>query len=730
MGKIADRIYAADPWRIIDTNWTPDRNEVGESIFSLANEYMGFRDYAEEGANAPSLIGSYFGGVYEWNDEGPATYRGIVRRPHHMVCAADFLRVRISIGEDEVHLTEKAEDFHRELDLRSGLLTRQYTHVLPDGTRLRLGFARILGMDDYQCAAQRITLTADRDCEARIEVSIDGGIIHQATGKCQWTKVDALTSGHRAGVRYKTETTNQTVEYLMEVRADASMKPVMSDRLTGFAFELPLEAGVPVEVERLILNTVQPEGALNPAKLEDVLTFDAIVKKNVEHWRGYWQQSDVEIEGDILNQQGIRYCLFQLHQTYRGLDGHHNIGAKGLTGEAYAGQAFWDSETYCLPYYLYNDRQAAKALLMYRYNTLPQARERAKQLDCKGACYPIATINGSESCDLWQHASLQMQPSTAVAFAIDKYAAVTGDEAFLFHEGIEMLTEISRYVVSRGGWNQDHTGFGFWGVMGPDEFHMMVNNDYYTNFMGRKTLEITLSVLERMEDRDRWATPQERDDWREISKSMIAHKTDTGVFEQHDGFFTMPHTDIHAIPVSEFPLYEHWSYDRIYRTDMIKQPAVLMAMFLYPEDFSDDQVAVNYDYYEPRCIHESSLSPSVHAVLAQRLGRDETAAEFFSFSTRLDLDNYNRNTREGLHTTSIAAAWVTIVYGFGGLTNEGDLICLAPHLPMGWKRYTFRFLAGDGVVQAEVTEDGCKLSMVSGTSARVKLFGQCQEVRA
>ena len=200
------------------------------------------------------------------------------------------------------------------------------------------------------------------------------------------------------------------------------------------------------------------------------------------------------------------------------------------------------------------------------------------------------------------------------------------------------------------------------------------------------------------------------------------------MIEQHDGYFTLPHIDIHAIPISDFPLYEHWSYDRIYRTDMIKQPDVLMAFFLHPEDFTEKELQANYDYYEPRCIHESSLSPSIHAILAQRLDRDQAAADFFSFATRMDLDNYNRNTAEGLHLTSIAAAWVTIVYGFGGLKTEGSTVSIAPKLPSGWRGYSFRFLAGDGVVKAQVDGEGCHLSMVEGTKARIQLNGQWKEI--
>lgn len=733
MGKIAERIYGCEPWRITEDAWQPERNRVGESIFSLSNEHMGVRGYAEEGADADCLLGSYFGGVYEWGDEAHGGYKGVVRRTHFMVCAADFLRVRLFQGARRIRLDGSARGYFRSLDLRCGLLERRYDTPLPDGSgTLSLRFRRVLGMDDPRFAAQEIALCADVDTTLRVELAIDGSVKHQMTGRCLWRQTDAAADADRFGLRLETATTAQTVEYLCGVSCDgqAERSALLGDRLVGIALTIALKAGQTCTVSRRICNTVSPDGALDLGKLDDVPPLDALLERSRAHWDAFWSRCDVAIEGDALNQQGIRFCLFQLHQTYRGLDGRHNIGAKGLTGEAYNGHAFWDSETYCLPFYLLSDRRAAKSLLMYRYNTLEQAKKRAKELDCEGACYPIATMNGHEACNLWQHASLQMQPSTAVAYAIMQYALFTGDDAFLFHEGIEMLVEISRYVVSRGGWNADHTGFGFWGVMGPDEFHMMVNNNFYTNYMGARTLLDTLDVLSRMENPDALTTPKERAQWREIAGHMIVSRREDGVIEQHDGYFTLPYLDIHSIPVSDFPLYEHWSYDRIYRTSMIKQPDVLMAMFLHPEDFTRETLRANYDYYEPRCIHESSLSPSVHAILAQRLGRGETAADFFSFATRMDLDNYNRNTGDGLHTTSIAAAWVTIVYGFGGLTTRGQTVCLAPHLPKGWRRYSFRFSAGESVVCARVDQSGCSLSLVSGPKTRVKVNGEWVEVTA
>lgn len=729
MAKGPDRYLTCEPWRIVERGFDPARSLCSESVFSLANELMGVRGYPEEGTTAQSLVGSYFGGVYELGKEGePGGYRGVVKQTHFMVCAADFFRIRLFEGENALVLDASARGFERTLDLRTGLLSRSYSRPLAGGGMLQVHIERLLGMDDVHAACQCVTLCADTDAAVALELGIDGGVKHRMTGQCHWTVEEQVAQGRRAAIRLRTETTDQHVSYAFEVETAAACAPVKWPQGAAMRVKLSLEAGKPVTVERRIRNAVDTEEPLGAFMAADMPGFEALLAHNRAHYDAFWALSDVEIDGDELNQQGIRYCVFQLHGTYRGLDPRHNIGAKGLTGEAYNGHAFWDSETYCLPYYLLNDRAAAKNLLLFRYHTLPQAMERAGELDCEGACYPIATLSGREACTLWQHASLQMQPSTAVAYAIMEYAQVTGDTDFLYREGIEMLVAICRYIVSRGGWNADHTGFGFYGVMGPDEFHMMVHHNFYTNFMGKKTLEATLGVLAQMENADAYVPAGERAAWKMIAEKMILLRGDGGLIEQHEGYFGLPHVNVRDIPVTDFPLYDHWSYDRIYRTDMIKQPDVLMAMFLYPEDFTAEEKRINYDFYEPRCIHESSLSPSIHAILAQELGMDDQAFDFFGFATRMDLDNYNRNTCEGLHLTSIAAAWVTIVYGFGGLRIANGRISLAPHLPKAWRRYAFRFRVEDSVVLAQVSEDGCELSLLSGGPVGVTLYGKAAVV--
>ena len=245
---------------------------------------------------------------------------------------------------------------------------------------------------------------------------------------------------------------------------------------------------------------------------------------------------------------------------------------------------------------------------------MEEAKKRAADLDCEGAFYPIATISGKECCNLWQHASLQLQASTAVAYGIWLYEKLTGDEEFLEQAGLEMLLEISRMLASRGDFNSDHTRYGYYCVMGPDESQMMVNHNCYTNYMGKFTLEYTLKVLEQMkkDSPEKLQTvlqkvqfqPEERELFQEIIDCMYIPKDETtGIYEQHQGYFDLPHVEVSEIPMEDFPLYSHWSYDRIYRNDMIKQPDVLMFMLLFNSQFSLDELRANYEYYEPRCIH-------------------------------------------------------------------------------------------------------------------------------
>lgn len=724
MGKIADRYFEVRPWSVRENGFDPEYAQVAESIFSLGNEYMGVRGYFEEGYSGNGLEGSYIGGVYERRMLPKSGYRGMLPHTEFMVNSVDWLYMSIRVNGELLDLAKSDfSDFQRELDLRAGVLTRSFVWRVDADTRVEVAFERFLSMPAPQLGGQRVSFRVIEG-EAAVDVvaGLDFSRPHFTAGQNFWNCL-GKSGGKACAIEGETISTHQKVRALAAFSgmACAGEAEVGNGKIAAGRFAATLKTNEETALTRVVrVERVRLEAESACADAPPEEDYDRLKAESALWWARQWTVSDIEIEGDDENQQGIRYCVFQLHQTLHTAEHSAVIGAKGLTGEAYNGNTFWDTEVYCLPFYLFNNTSAARGLLMFRYETLPQAKERARALDCRGAFYPIATISGTECCDLWQHASLQMQASTGVMYALKSYARLTGDKEFLFGMGAEMLVEICRMLASRGDWSPKGE-YGFYGVMGPDEFQMMVHHNAYTNYMAKKCFLYTLEVLDdtRQSAPEKFAAfaekvglaDEESARWRKMAEAMrIPHDPKTLVIEQHDGFFDLPHLDISAIPVSEFPLYSHWSYERIYRNDMLKQPDVLMFMLLFSGDFSSEQLAANFDYYEPRCIHESSLSPSVHSILAAQLGYNVQAYQLFRFAARLDLDNYNRNTHEGLHITSIAGSWMNIVYGFGGLRSDGGILKLAPSIPAGWAAFSFRLKHLGRTLSVRVTQREVTLS--------------------
>ena len=742
MGKVADRYFDIHPWQVVEKGFNPDYGEVAESVFSLGNEYTGIRGYFDEGYSGKSLQGCYLNGLYESRDVPPSAYRGMLTISDFMVNTVDWVYTRICCNGVELDLAKcEFSDFVRSIDFRTGVLTRSFRWRVDAETELKLTFERFTSMEEEQFCGQKLAVQVLTGKAAiRIRAGLDFTRPHVNQGKSMFTMDSKAADGSRCEIQATTGKSRQTLYAAAVFRGRIGTAWETGEAIAANLYEMELQQGEEVSLERIVTlicarneeerATFVPRCAAAKAHLE-TCDYETMKTETAAWWAHQWDVSDIEIDGDEENQQGIRFCIFQLHQTLHTAKYGAVFGAKGLTGEAYNGNTFWDSEVYCLPFYLFNNPEAAKSILQYRYDTLPQAKERAEALDCKGAFYPIATISGRECCDLWQHASLQLQASTGVAYGLWNYVHQTGDKEFLYHQGAEILVELSRMLASRGDFDPVTGKYGYYCVMGPDEFQMMVHNNAYTNFMGQKTLRFTLETLNAMEKEvpERYAelkvSPAEIADWANKAEKMyIPYDEKTKIFEQHQGFFHLPHLDINTIPVEEFPLYSHWSYERIYRNDMLKQPDVLMFMMLYGSEFTKEQLEANFDYYEPRCIHESSLSPSIHSILACRLGRLELAERFFGFATRMDLDDYNRNTREGLHTTSIAGAWMNIVYGFGGLNSDGELPELAPCIPKGWKKYSFTLRIGKAVLTVQVEHGRTTLQCKNGETVTLRLYGR------
>lgn len=752
MQKKGDRYLEVDPWRIVEKGFHDKQARVSESLFCLSNENIGFRGSFEETYSGDSLEGAYFNGLFEEHIQDKAGYRGISNRLCFMVNCPHALKLRLCIGDQELDLAQVAfEDFQRELDFQTGLLTRSFVWKLRDGRATRVTFRRTVDMVARERVHQQVQVTPlNWSGSVALDFLVVDEPIHQNQKKTYWK---TAASGGEGNARWLVSRTTQTnmplfTGHAVFLEAGTVATSTPGKKSWDLSYAVSVEEGKTASLHRTWIGdstrapadddaAVEARGVTLLASLE--AGFAAAAQRTSDYWAEVWKSVDIAIEGDLVNQQGIRFSMFQLLQTYSGAVPGTNIGAKGLTGEAYNGNAFWDTETYCLPFYLFTNPQAARGLIEYRYATLPQALERAKALDCSGACFPIATIDGTESCTLWQHASLQFQPTTAVVFAIQHYTRVTGDSTLLEEKGLELLLQASRFLASRVQYSENLKAYGYYGVMGPDEFQMMVNHNAYTNYMGKRSLEYALESLASLEKskpaisaallKRLGVSNAELARWRDVADKMfIPYSEETKLFEQHVGYFDLPHVDIDAIPETDFPLYHSWSYDRIYRNDMIKQPDVLMFMLLYNGSFSAEQKRANYEFYEPRTIHESSLSPSVHSILAIELGRYDEAYNFFKFATRIDLDNYNRNTNEGLHTTALAAAWMNIVYGYGGLRSDGGQLLMNPVLPKEWQSLEFGVRVHNSVVRVKLTPEGTSIKAVSGPAVKLKVWGADYEI--
>lgn len=735
MAKEAIKYYGVDPWKITETGFNPERGRVSESIFSLGNEYMGTRGYFDEVYSGDSLKGSYFNGVWE---EKPITYfehfKGLSERCCFMINANNWIYTRIFANGEELDLAKcKVEDFYRELDMKRGIVTRTFKW-----NGLKFTFERFISMTAREIAAQKIEIESlGFEGEIKITAGSDFTPFHEEENRNFWHEVykaDAViaacteSSGQRVYSEFKANMTPD--RYFTEEKKSCAEYSFKLSKNESRVFER-LSVNI-TEKDKSVSDNAFLKKSADKANMLFAKDYDGYKADHEKFWENVWNKLDIVIDGDEENQQGVRFCIFSLHQTYHGEDGSLNIGAKGLTGEKYSGWTFWDTETYCLPFYMFNNPQAAKNLIMYRYNTLKQAQDRAVEQDTKGACFPMVTIDGTESCGVWQHGNLEIHVTAAVAYAVWHYVTNLKDKEFLYKYGVKLLVEVSRYFASRGGFSPVTGEYGLYGVMGPDEFHMMVNNNTYTNYMVKKMFDYTLDVIDEMKKVCPENIPAledgELEDWKmKADKMRINYNDDTKLFEQHDGYFDLPHIDVNSISPDRVPIYKYWAYDSIFRVNMLKQPDVVLMLFFFSKDFTLEQKEANYDFYEARCFHESSLSPSIHSIIAAEIGKADQAYEYAKYASRLDLDDYNRNTHQGLHVTSAAAAWMNIVYGFGGMRTDDDMLFFKPTLPEKWKGYQFKILYREKVLTVDIRNSRAKF-VLDGGAEPINICGKVYNV--
>jgi maltose phosphorylase len=465
--------------------------------------------------------------------------------------------------------------------------------------------------------------------------------------------------------------------------------------------------------------------------------YKVLLKEHENAWKKNWDESDIIIKGDVAAQQGIRFNIFQLNQTYTGKDSRLNIGPKGFTGEKYGGSTYWDTEAYLLPFYLSTaEEKVAEQLLVYRYNQLQKAIENGIKLGFKdgAALFPMVTMNGEECHNEWEITFEEIHRNGAIAFAIYEFVRYTGKKDYLARYGLEVLIAISRFWEQRVNFSEAKQKFVMLGVTGPNEYENNVNNNWYTLKMAEWTMYYTLESLSYVKekhykeysaiiDRTRFNESEEPVRWKRILENLyFPFDSQRNVFLQQDGFLDKDLRPASSIPEKERPIHQHWSWDRILRSCFIKQADVLQGMYFLEDQFDRETIKRHFDFYEPMTVHESSLSSCVHSILASKIGDHEKAYKFYLNAARLDLDDYNNDTEDGLHITSMGGTWMTIVKGFGGMQIKNNRLNFSPFLPKQWESYSFKIEYRGSLLNIVVTNEMVTIENESEMSVELTLY--------
>jgi len=454
-------------------------------------------------------------------------------------------------------------------------------------------------------------------------------------------------------------------------------------------------------------------------------TWDGLLREQRAYLDDFWARADVEVDGDAEIQQAVRYALFQVLQAGARAEGR-TIPAKGLTGSGYDGHAFWDTETFVLPVLTYTTPDAAADALRWRHGTLPSARERAAQLGLRGAAFPWRTITGPECSGYWPAGTAAFHVSADIADAVLRYLAATGDVEFARTIGVELLAETARLWRSLG--HHDAQGaFRIDGVTGPDEYSAIADNNIYTNLMAQQNLRAAAEAVARYPDRarDLGVDAEEAAAWRDAAAAMfIPYDTALGVHAQAEGFTMHQIWDFGATAPDQYPLLLHFPYFDLYRKQVIKQADLVLAMQLRGDAFTDDEKVRNFAYYERLTVRDSSLSANSQAVIAAETGHRSLAYDYLAETALIDLDDFNHNTRDGLHLAALAGTWIALVNGFGGMRTQNGALSFAPRLPTGLTRLAFTITFCDRLLHLDTTATTVTYKLVAGDALEISHYGR------
>jgi alpha,alpha-trehalose phosphorylase len=766
--------FPVEPWCVRETELQMDLLPHVESLFALSNGHIGWRANLDEGEPF-GLPGSYINGFHELR---PLPYAeagyGYPESGQTVINVTNGKLIRLLVDDEPFDLRYGTLRSHeRLLDFRAGVLERRVEWESPTGRSVRVTSTRLVSLTQRAVAAicyevepvdGPVRLVVQSELVANEELPGMGGDPRTAAVLAsplasEWyghadAHVGMIHSTKRSGLRLAAAM-DHAIEWQGAEHHDRDGHGHgRASARDGAAPDLMIDSECFEDVGRVTVATVlQPGQKLRlikfvaygwsatrslPAMRDQVEA--ALVAARQTGWAGllaeqrasldeFWQNADVEVDGDPEIQQAVRFALFHIHQAGARAE-VRAIPAKGLTGTGYDGHAFWDSESFVLPVLTYTAPQAAAHALRWRQTTLPAARERAKQLGLAGAAFPWRTIAGEECSSYWPAGTAAFHINADIADAVVRYQAATGDHQFEAEVGLELLVETARLWTSLGHYDGERR-FRISGVTGPDEYSAIADNNVYTNLMAQQNLRAAADSARRHpeEGKNLDVRAEEIRDWLRAAEAMfVPYDERLRVHPQAEGFTEHAVWDFDATPPDHYPLLLNYPYFDLYRKQVVKQADLVLAMFTRGDAFTAEQKARNFEYYEQLTVRDSSLSACCQAVIAAEVGHLDLAYDYLGEAALMDLDNLEHNTADGLHLASLAGSWMALVCGFGGLRDQDGRLAFSPRLPRGWRRLAFRMLVRGSLLRVEIRPGQAEYSLISGAPLELSHYGQNHRV--
>ncbi|MFZ5968512.1 MAG: glycoside hydrolase family 65 protein [Bacillota bacterium] len=741
-------------WKLKSSSLDPAVLPVEESLYTLANGYLGIRGCFEEGypQQYTSIRGTYINGFYDLVE---AKYSeklcGFPEEQEKMPNLMDAQTIEIYLDGERVSLFHGSHaNYKRTLYFDKGYAERSYAYQTQKGKNASIRFRRMVSFQVKELFLIEVEIKYEG--EILIKSYVNGEVsnytddfdprVGEHAQLLDW-KGSCLIDEAYMAMTARTRKTDFEVGCVVSHRClekgvsmiiEDEHEPKMTSIYLAKGSITLTKYGAYTDSRHNQESTVQR--GLEIIKKYSMLCFDEHLEMQKEYLKLFWHDADIKIYGDDLIQQGVRFSLFQLLQSV-GKDGLTNIAAKGLTGEGYEGHYFWDTEIYMLPFFQLTQPKIAEKLLIYRHNTLDHAREEARVLGHKrGVKYPWRTIAGRECSTFFPAGTAQYHINGDIAYGFIQHYLQHGDLAFISRYGAEVIFETARLWLEIGHFYDGK--FMIHNVTGPDEYTCIVNNNYYTNVIARYNLEWAVKFYHILKQKN----PQVLDEIiqkiqmmeSEIDEMIKAYENmylpydeALKIHKQDDAFLEKALWDFEGTPESKYPLLLHYHPLTIYRYQVIKQADTVLAHFLL-EDFADEESIKNaFDYYEKVTTHDSSLSSCIYGIMASKCGYYEKAYDYFLETVRLDLDNTHGNTKDGLHVANLGGTALSVIFGFAGYRIKDEGIILSPWCPNTWSGYEFILLYRGRQLRVKVS-DAVEIELLEGEKLQLKVYGRQYEL--